>query len=98
MSASIRWYRLLSLRPVFLHLIGIAPPTPDNPASTVARTDVTLMWLKAHARYDDAHPYEALEILKRNVDETTDQPNKVEAAARTSLELFAQAIEACCTD
>lgn len=58
----------------------------------------SMMWLKAHARYDDAHPHEALEILKQNVDETTDHPRQVEAAARKSLVLFTRAVEACCID
>ncbi|MCE9669322.1 iron-containing redox enzyme family protein [Myxococcus stipitatus] len=64
-----------------------------------ARIDAgSMMWLKAHARYDDAHPHEALEIIKLSTSPEGDGPARVEAAARTSLRLYTAAIRACCGD
>jgi pyrroloquinoline quinone (PQQ) biosynthesis protein C len=64
-----------------------------------ARIDAySMMWLKVHARYDDAHPEEALEIIKLSVDEGTDEPARVVAAARKSLALLGRAFQACCLD
>ncbi|MDC0713663.1 iron-containing redox enzyme family protein [Stigmatella sp. ncwal1] len=57
---------------------------------------VSMMWLKAHARYDDAHPEEALEIVKAAVDPGSQECERVVAAARKSLKLYTAAIEACC--
>lgn len=57
-----------------------------------------MMWLNAHARYDDAHPDEALEALKILVDGDGGRrgdPVAVQAAARRSLELFAAAVDRC---
>jgi len=59
---------------------------------------VSMMWLKAHARYDDAHPHEALEIIKASTDGQSDEPVRVTEAARKSLNLFQRAIESCCQD
>ncbi|MHA7628288.1 TenA family transcriptional regulator [Corallococcus sp. M7] len=60
------------------------------------RMDATaLRWLRAHARYDDAHPDEALEIIKLSTDVTTGEPARVEAAARRSLMLLARVFESC---
>jgi pyrroloquinoline quinone (PQQ) biosynthesis protein C len=57
----------------------------------------SMMWLNAHARYDDAHPDEALEALKLFVDDhgRRGNPAAVQAVARRSLELFAAAVERC---
>lgn len=55
----------------------------------------SMMWLKVHARYDDAHPEEALEIIKLSTDASSDEPARVVAAARKSLVLLARAFEAC---
>lgn len=55
-----------------------------------------MMWLNAHARYDDAHPDEALEALKIYVDGDGGRrgnPLGVRDAARRALELFAAAVE-----
>ena len=58
----------------------------------------SMMWLNAHARYDDAHPDEALEALKIYVDGEGGRrgnPLGVQWAARRALELFAAAVERC---
>jgi len=68
-------------------------------AADGARIDASaMMWLKAHARYDDLHPVEALEILKLSVDAEGTEPARVVAAARKSLRLYSAAIRACCSD
>lgn len=54
-----------------------------------------LRWLRAHARYDDAHPDEALEILKLTTDITTGEPARVGIAAHRSLVLLARVFESC---
>ncbi|MBC6459389.1 TenA family transcriptional regulator [Actinomadura sp. HBU206391] len=51
-----------------------------------------LMWLIEHAEYDDAHPREALELIKITARE--DEREQVEAAIRRSLELFRRAFDA----
>ncbi|MFY1829305.1 TenA family transcriptional regulator [Myxococcus fulvus] len=68
-------------------------------AADGARIDASaMMWLKAHARYDDLHPVEALEILKLCTDPTGDEPARVLDATRKSLRLYTSAIRACCVD
>ncbi len=67
-------------------------------AAQGVRTDgKAMMWLNAHARYDDAHPDEALEALKLNVDDDgggrRGDPAAVQAAAERALELFAAGVE-----
>ncbi|WP_207569009.1 TenA family transcriptional regulator [Mycobacterium decipiens] len=56
----------------------------------------TLMWLVEHAEYDDAHPREALELIKLTVTDEADQ-RKTEYAARRSLQLFRRGFDACHT-
>lgn len=51
-----------------------------------------LMWLVEHAEYDDAHPREAFELIKLSVRD--DERDKVESAARRSLELFRRGFDA----
>jgi pyrroloquinoline quinone (PQQ) biosynthesis protein C len=51
-------------------------------------------WMEAHATYDDEHPIEALEIIKRYA-KTKDQQHKVEYAAQRSLEYLLLALDAC---
>lgn len=51
-------------------------------------------WMRNHARYDEAHPLEALEIIIRST-ETDDQKQKVIKAAKRSMEYFYIALDAC---
>jgi pyrroloquinoline quinone (PQQ) biosynthesis protein C len=77
---------------------GVAEPFRGYEADGVRVDGRSMMWLNAHARYDDAHPDEALEALKLLVDGDGGRrgdPAAVQAAARTSLELFAIAVERC---
>jgi len=60
----------------------------------------SMMWLAAHARYDEAHPEEALEALKIYADDPETggrrgDPRAITQAARTALELFAAGVERC---
>jgi pyrroloquinoline quinone (PQQ) biosynthesis protein C len=50
-----------------------------------------LMWLVEHAEYDDAHPREALELIKLTARE--DERDRVESVIRRSLELFRRAFD-----
>jgi pyrroloquinoline quinone (PQQ) biosynthesis protein C len=52
------------------------------------------MWMEAHARYDDLHPYQALEIMKVHAP-TMELQQKVTHAAQRSLEYLFLALEAC---
>lgn len=53
-----------------------------------------LMWLEEHAEYDDAHPREALELIKLTVTGEEEQ-SRVEYATRRSLQLFRHGFDAC---
>lgn len=54
----------------------------------------TLMWLAEHAEYDDAHPREALELIKITEQGDADR-ERVGAAVRRSLEFFRRGFDAC---
>lgn len=54
----------------------------------------TLTWLKAHAAYDDAHPDEALELVKLFAKNKADR-QLAQAAAQRSMEYYAIAADAC---
>lgn len=53
-----------------------------------------LMWLAEHAEYDDAHPREALELIKITELGEDDRAN-VRSAIQRSLELFRRGFDAC---
>jgi pyrroloquinoline quinone (PQQ) biosynthesis protein C len=53
-----------------------------------------LMWLAEHAEYDDAHPREALELIKITV-QGEEERQRVEEATRLSLQLFRRGFDAC---
>jgi pyrroloquinoline quinone (PQQ) biosynthesis protein C len=75
---------------------GVAESFRDYAAEGVRIDARSMMWLHAHARYDDAHPDEALEALKIYVDGAGGRrgnPLGVQWAARRALELFASSIE-----
>ncbi|MBL7249686.1 TenA family transcriptional regulator [Alloalcanivorax marinus] len=54
----------------------------------------TMAWLRAHASYDDAHPHEAMELVKRLA---VDEPARRRAftAARRGLEYYVLALDDC---
>lgn len=53
----------------------------------------TLLWLNAHAAYDDRHPDEALELIKKFA-KTKEAQEKATQAARRSMEYYALAADA----
>jgi pyrroloquinoline quinone (PQQ) biosynthesis protein C len=57
------------------------------------KSNPALRWLDQHAEYDDAHPREALEIVKAAA--RPEELDNVGSAVRRSLELFARGFEAC---
>lgn len=61
--------------------------TPDASSS--------LAWLRAHAKYDDLHPIEALELVKLSAH--PHEQAEVASSVLRSLELFARGLEACHT-
>jgi pyrroloquinoline quinone (PQQ) biosynthesis protein C len=54
----------------------------------------SMAWLRAHASYDDAHPHEAMELIKRLCVTTEDQ-EKALFAARRGLEYYVMALDDC---
>ena len=57
-------------------------------------TRPTMMWINAHARYDDKHTPEALEIMKAFAT-TGEEQERVMQAAQRSMEYYAMAADAC---
>ncbi len=51
-------------------------------------------WMEAHARYDDLHPFEALEIIKQHAT-SHEMQQRVKHAVQRSLEYLFIALEAC---
>ena len=51
-------------------------------------------WMEAHSSYDDVHPYEALEIIKRHTTSPEIQL-QIKRAAQRSLEYLAIALDRC---
>jgi len=56
----------------------------------------TYWWMEAHAKYDDLHPVQALEIMKLYT-RTKEDEKKVLSATQRSLEYLLMALEACHT-
>ena len=56
----------------------------------------TLEWITAHARYDDRHPVEALEIIKLFTKSKVDQ-RKVQRAAERALQYYELALDGALT-
>ncbi len=59
----------------------------------VELTGKSLIWLKAHAKYDDHHPEEALEIIKAFAT-TEEEQEKVKRAIKNGMAYYAMAAEA----
>jgi pyrroloquinoline quinone (PQQ) biosynthesis protein C len=76
----------------------VAEPFRQYATQGVRIDAYSMMWLKAHARYDDMHPEEALEIVKLATNADSDEPFRVQAAARKSLQLYTAALHACCAE
>ncbi|MDF2446342.1 MAG: pyrroloquinoline quinone biosynthesis protein [Moraxellaceae bacterium] len=62
----------------------------------VARIDRRSMaWLRAHAHYDDAHPHEAMELVKQLCDNDPELQARAFAAARRGMEYYLLALDDC---
>lgn len=55
----------------------------------------TMAWLRAHAHYDDAHPYEAMELVKRLCNDSEELQQKAFLAARRGMEYYLLALDDC---
>lgn len=55
----------------------------------------TMAWLRAHAHYDDAHPYEAMELVKRLCGDNPVLQQRSFAAAQRGMEYYLLALDAC---
>ena len=55
----------------------------------------TMAWLRAHALYDDIHPYEAMELVKRLCDHDPDMQKKALHAAEQGLAYYELALDEC---
>lgn len=54
----------------------------------------SMAWLRAHAHYDDAHPYEAMELIKRLCQDEHSQKTAFNAAQR-GMEYYLLALDDC---
>lgn len=55
----------------------------------------TVAWLRAHAHYDDVHPYEAMELIKRLCDHDPQMQQKALRAAEQGLAYYELALDEC---
>jgi pyrroloquinoline quinone (PQQ) biosynthesis protein C len=55
----------------------------------------TVAWLRAHAHYDDVHPYQAMELIKRLCDHDPQMQQKALHAAERGLAYYELALDAC---
>lgn len=55
----------------------------------------TVAWLRAHALYDDVHPYEAMELIKRLCDHDPQLQQKALYAAEQGLAYYELALDEC---
>ncbi len=55
----------------------------------------SLAWLRAHAHYDDLHPYEAMELIKRLCDKDPVLQRKAFLAAKEGLAYYELALDEC---
>ncbi|HWU89743.1 MAG TPA: iron-containing redox enzyme family protein [Kofleriaceae bacterium] len=68
-------------------------PTFERRYQGAPEADRGLTWLKAHAKYDDHHPVEALEIVKFS--SRPDEQEEISSSILRSLELLARGLEWC---
>jgi pyrroloquinoline quinone (PQQ) biosynthesis protein C len=61
----------------------------------VNTTTKTLAWLRAHAMYDDMHPHEAMELIKRLADHDPAMQERAFIAAEQGLAYYELALDHC---
>lgn len=64
-----------------------------NPEVEISKR--SLAWLRAHAHYDDLHPYEAMELIKRLCDGNEQMQQQAFEAAKAGLQYYALALDEC---
>lgn len=55
----------------------------------------SMAWLRAHAHYDDLHPYEAMELIKRLCHHKVEWQEQAFLAAKEGLEYYILALDEC---
>lgn len=55
----------------------------------------TMAWLRAHAHYDDAHPYEAMELVKQLCGDNNALQQRAFLAAERGMEYYLLALDDC---
>lgn len=65
----------------------------DNPEINIDKR--SLAWLRAHAHYDDLHPYEAMELIKRLCGDDINMQKKAFNAAKAGLAYYELALDDC---
>lgn len=55
----------------------------------------SMAWLRAHAHYDDAHPYEAMELVKLLCGNDENLQRRAFAAAKRGMEYYTLALDEC---
>lgn len=65
----------------------------DHPGIEISKR--TLAWLRAHSMYDDLHPYEAMELIKRLCDHDPVLQQKALHAAQQGLAYYELALDDC---
>lgn len=55
----------------------------------------SLAWLRAHAHYDDLHPYEAMELIKRLCQNDSIAQDRALEAAKIGFEYYELALDEC---
>lgn len=58
----------------------------------------TMAWLRAHAHYDDVHPYEAMELVKQLCGDDAALQARCLQAARRGMEYYLLALDHCQAD
>lgn len=61
----------------------------------VSITKRSLAWLRAHAHYDDLHPYEAMELIKRLSNHDSSKQALAFQAAKAGLAYYELALDEC---
>lgn len=65
----------------------------NHPEVTINKRSIA--WLRAHAHYDDVHPYEAMELIKRIGEGKPELQKRAFQAAKDGLAYYELALDAC---
>jgi pyrroloquinoline quinone (PQQ) biosynthesis protein C len=65
----------------------------DHPEVNINKRSIA--WLRAHAHYDDLHPYEAMELIKRICDDKPELQQQALNAVKDGLAYYELALDEC---